>query len=252
MPRAAIVESGNLCGSATIFFALLRRALCPRCPFFSRDPGLSRVLQGDTMTCAQDAVAMAGLASEVQLADTIGAAVHTELPVGFVFLDDGKARYANAPLMSSLDEKMMAGAVVALDDSWQAEPYPHSNGHWGQIVFAQELLLGGAYKGLALPQPELGRWGLGYAKFKGYKQPLKPPGYDAMSKLHLEAPLPAAFGDNKKITVLQRAAAASDPAASGRAVRISLTRDADRREVAVGSAHVPRHGGGKAHGDAAA
>ena len=36
--------------------------------------------------------------------------------LGAQYLDDGKLRFYNNPLMTLLDEKMMRGAVVAFDD----------------------------------------------------------------------------------------------------------------------------------------
>lgn len=160
----SVMESGNLCGGATVFFALLKKVLCPACTFHSRDPGTSRKRFSKPMNCAEEAARIVGVASDVELANSIGAAVSVDLPVGFVFLDDGKARFANDPLMSYLHEHMMHGSIVLMDDAWQGEPMPHSNGHWGQVQYAHELVLSGDYTGLAFPEVDEGPSGLGFAK----------------------------------------------------------------------------------------
>ena len=60
----AIVESGNLCGATTIWLALLKRAFCPACPFYSVDPGLYRRRVGQPLSCARDSLEWAGLRDE--------------------------------------------------------------------------------------------------------------------------------------------------------------------------------------------
>ena len=47
-----------------------------------------------------------------------------------------QARFFNEPLMAALDDKLMVGATVALDDPYQAEVLPHARRHYGQILFA--------------------------------------------------------------------------------------------------------------------
>ena len=107
----AIVESGNLCGATTLFLAVLKRAFCRACPIYSIDPGLYRTGVGQPVTCAGETLEWAGLRAEVILIDgSLSASVELELPVGFVYLDDGKIRFC------WLDEKMMHGAVIAMDD----------------------------------------------------------------------------------------------------------------------------------------
>jgi hypothetical protein len=95
---------------------------------------------------------------QVELFDDMTASVAVELPIGFVYLDDGKARwhaapvdacdaydalsemhppfagrFYNEPLMAYLSDKLMKGAVVALDDPWQEEGFPFgTRGHYGQ------------------------------------------------------------------------------------------------------------------------
>ena len=46
-----MVESGNFCGGATIFFALLKRACCPSCAFVSLDPGGYRAMRRERQAC---------------------------------------------------------------------------------------------------------------------------------------------------------------------------------------------------------
>jgi len=50
----------------------------------------------------------------------------------------------------------MAGAVVAMDDAWQAEHLPHAHGHFGQYATAHELLVQGGnarFEALLVPRP---------------------------------------------------------------------------------------------------
>ncbi len=82
----------------------------------------------------------------------VTSALPIELPVGFVFLDDGKARFYNAPLMAYLNDKVMRGAVIALDDPWQEEGFSvPSRFHYGQMVFAHELVTMGDYSPFFVP-----------------------------------------------------------------------------------------------------
>ena len=55
----------------------------------------------------------------VELVEDIGGALALEhLPLGFLYLDDGKTRVSNDPLLSYAAPRTMLGAVVALDDAW--------------------------------------------------------------------------------------------------------------------------------------
>ena len=56
----AIVESGTLCGATTLLLAALKRAHCPKCPFYSLDPGGFRATKGQPLSCARDAIGAAG------------------------------------------------------------------------------------------------------------------------------------------------------------------------------------------------
>ena len=47
-------------------------------------------------------------------------------------MGSGKIRLYNEPLMSYLSDKIMLGAVVALDDPYQEEALPHAIQHYGQ------------------------------------------------------------------------------------------------------------------------
>ena len=87
----AIVESGNFCGGTTGLLALLRRELCPRCPYISLDPGAYRVKRHATMSCHRVALEFAGLGDQVQFVEEPSAALSAlESPVGFMYVDGGK------------------------------------------------------------------------------------------------------------------------------------------------------------------
>jgi predicted O-methyltransferase YrrM len=169
----AIVESGNLCGGSTVLLALLRRRFCPSCPFTSADPGWFRPIMKQDYTCARDTIAWAGLTEDVTIYDGPGAALSgLEQPVGFVYLDDGKARFFNEPLMMYLRPRLMRGAVVAMDDAWHEEILPHSTRYYGQVQYAAELVDAGDCIPLVVaPPPEMyvngsyaRRGGLGYSQ----------------------------------------------------------------------------------------
>jgi len=153
----AMVESGNLCGATTAILALLKLLLCPSCTFMSADPGFFRLVQGSSLECAAQLLAYAGLREQVQLHDSVTTAVPVpDLPVGFVFVDDGKARFYNEPLLSSLSTRLMLGSVIAFDDSWDARPVPFAesrgvNTHMGQALLAIELFEAGDYEPMAVP-----------------------------------------------------------------------------------------------------
>ena len=149
-----IIESGNLCGATTVMLALLKRHICPTCPkIVSMDPGGYRRSQGMTMSCARDAIAWAGVEDDVDLRDELTATVEVELPVGFVFLDDGKIRFANDPLLALLEPKIMRGAIISMHDAYRSEPDSRlSVGHAGQATFADELAKGGMFVPLVLPR----------------------------------------------------------------------------------------------------
>jgi predicted O-methyltransferase YrrM len=118
----AIVESGNLCGGSTTLLALLRRRFCPSCPFYSVDPGWFRPVMGHPHSCARDTLAWAGLSAEVNFHDGPGASLTSlESPVGFVYLDDGKARYfkcVNRIPTHAPEACLLTGARVRIP-SWQ-------------------------------------------------------------------------------------------------------------------------------------
>ena len=89
----------------------------------------------------------------------IGGVASFELPLGFLYLDDGKTRFTNDPLLSYAAPRTLIGAVVALDDAWQHERDnpPHSTGgHIGQMTMVHELLGSGDYAPLFLPAPRNG------------------------------------------------------------------------------------------------
>ena len=149
----AIVEAGNLCGATTILLAILKRRLCPSCRLYSLDPGDYRAVMGQPRTCALKALSWSGLLQDVELIDSISGILVTELPVGFIYLDDGKSRFANDPLISGLREKLMIGSIIAADDTWAAATMPHSRDHFGQVMLLHELVEGGDFAPLFVPMP---------------------------------------------------------------------------------------------------
>ena len=94
-----IVESGNFCGGTTGYLALLRRELCPSCPFLSLDPGAYRRKRHAHFSCNRDALAFAGLEDQVVFVDEPSPVAVVEQPVGFVYMDGGKVRFCNMPLV---------------------------------------------------------------------------------------------------------------------------------------------------------
>ena len=161
----AIVEHGNLCGLMTIYLAVLRRYFCTRCPLYSTDPGLFRTVKKQRLSCVRDALNWAGSHDqEITLADDAGAAVQlsADVPVGFAYLDDGKLRVFNDPLVAILQERLMVGGVLAFDDTWdpidklrasrkRANGTSESGisvGHMGHSNLVHELLSGGSYADL--------------------------------------------------------------------------------------------------------
>ena len=65
----------------------------------------------------------AGLIDEVELVEDIGGAASFELPVGFVYLDDGKTRFSNDPLLAYAAPRMMLGAVLCA----RVQEVPHGS-----------------------------------------------------------------------------------------------------------------------------
>ena len=191
----AIIESGNLCGASTTLLALLRKRFCPRCPFVSTDPGWARVTfaRPGVFECAANTLRWANLSSEVRLIDDVSIALPADgVPIGFVYLDDGKSRFYNEPFLAMIEARLMVGGVVAFDDPcaakptptlthpppshrlsrlpppralrWQEERLPHSRYHYGQATFATELVSTGDYAPLIMTPKgafhKLGRtWG---------------------------------------------------------------------------------------------
>lgn len=64
-----IVESGNLCGGVTMMLGLLKRAVCPQCPFISADPGWYRLVSGHSLSCAADTLRYGGVRNDVTLVE---------------------------------------------------------------------------------------------------------------------------------------------------------------------------------------
>lgn len=53
--------------------------------------------------------------------------------------------------MAYLSERIMHGAYIALDDPYQEERLPLSTSHYGQILFAHELVVSGDYAPVHVP-----------------------------------------------------------------------------------------------------
>jgi hypothetical protein len=148
----AIVESGNFCGGVTGYFAILKRALCPSCQYLSLDPGGYRRKRHVKFTCNRLSLEWLGLSEHVRFVDEPSPALELEQPVGFVYYDGGKVRFCNAPLQAYLEDKSMVGALIGLDDVWQAGAMPHAVGqHHGQIMFVHEMVQSGDWTPLLLP-----------------------------------------------------------------------------------------------------
>ena len=148
-----IVESGNFCGGTTGFLALLRRELCPKCPYYSLDPGGYRRKRHAKFTCHRASLEFAGLSDEVTFVDEPAPALGgLDLPVGFVYTDGGKVHFCNNPLHTYLDEKMMVGGLIGFDDTWVGWPgAPFAKEHIGQVGLVHELVQTGDWRALLLP-----------------------------------------------------------------------------------------------------
>ena len=146
-----IVEDGNRCGYQTIALALLRRIFCPQCTFTSIDPAFPAP-RGNNPQCDVDNLRMAGLRDDVRVVwDFSGALPTFDLPVGFVYVDDGKLLRFNDPFLSLIDTRIMVGAMVVFDDAWQ-----ENSGAVGQITTGKWLVEGGFYVPVMVPKaPEL-------------------------------------------------------------------------------------------------
>lgn len=84
-----------------------------------------------------------------------GGLAEMELPVGFVWLDDGKCRPANDPLLTRISDRMMLGSVVTMDDAWSMSASCRS--HFGQSSYALELLEGD-FEVLLFPPIDIENW----------------------------------------------------------------------------------------------
>ena len=94
---------------------------------------------GQPLECQEKALRWAGLREGVELVEDIGGALALEhLPLGFLYLDDGKTRVSNDPLLSYAAPRTMLGAVVALDDAWQHDGSLEKD-HIGQMSLVREL-----------------------------------------------------------------------------------------------------------------
>lgn len=192
----AIVESGNFCGGTTGMLALLRRELCPRCPYVSLDPGAYRVKRHASIGCHRAALEFAGLSDQVTFVEEPSAALGAlEPPVGFMYIDGGKVlaaahdthfiehacdtrvravlesaarlstharrlheragaqvRFSNAPLHAYVEDRLMVGGLIGLDDAWQSWPNaPHAREHVGQSSMVHELVAAGDFEALVVP-----------------------------------------------------------------------------------------------------
>ena len=154
-----------------------------------------------------------------------------------------KVRFYNDPLLAYLGERMMRGAVVAMDDAWQAEPLPLSQGHFGQVMLVHELVQGGEFEPLAVPPVDHGRYGLGFAPHNARRRPSwaahAPPRATLELLEQLAAGAPSPFA-SRKIAVVRRSRARMRPpdAPGTDAVRVSLV-DGSGDEAAVLWAPLP-------------
>ena len=233
LPRPfALVESGNLCGAMTVLLAILKRELCPACELHSLDPGSYRAVIGQPPDCAERSLAWAGVREEVRLYSDAGGAVELGgLPVGFIYLDDGKTRFTNEPLLALSTPRMLIGGVVAFDDSWQVERLPNAVGHLGQMNMVHELVAAGDFEPLMLPAPRNGSKADVRAR-SGRRR------YAELAKAVSQAPSP--FATHKTAAVRKSrswlTASRADPAAD--AVRVSAI-GRDGSELAVSWVALP-------------
>ena len=123
--------------------------------------------------------------------------VVVEQPVGFVYYDGGKIRFNNSPLQTYLEDRMMVGSLIGLDDTWQAGGMPHSVGHLGQIMHVREMVETQDWEPIILPPA--GAMGAGHKAI--------------LRQLHLQAPqaeaATAVFPENQKQSCLGFAATVS-------------------------------------------
>lgn len=152
------------------------------------------------------------------------------------------ARCASAtiPLLSYLSDKLMVGAIIGLDDTWQAEwLFPHSSGHYGQVMAINEMLETGDFETLMVPNRSFFPWALGsLARLRApHSFQLPPPAY--FERLS-HGPPHNPFEDNYKTSIIRKVRSLHQPQpAAGEdghappadlALRVSLLRG---REEAV-------------------
>lgn len=227
LPRPfALVESGNLCGAMTVLLAILKRQYCPACELHSLDPGSYREVIGQPPDCAERSLAWAGVRDEVRLYSDAGGAVELGgLPVGFIYLDDGKTRFSNEPLLALATPRMLIGGVVAFDDSWQVERLPNAVNHLGQMNMVHELVVAGDFEPLMLPVPRNGSRADIRAR-SGRRH------YALLAKAASQAPSPFATHKTSAVRKTRSWLTASLADSTADAVRVSAI-GRDGKEVAV-------------------
>ena len=141
----------------------------------------------------------------------------------------GKARFYNAPLLSYLRDKLMVGAIVAMDDPWQEEAFSvPARGHYGQAVLAHELASSGDFRTFFCPPKPVGALGAPLGRAHG-----PPPAafLESMRELARGAELAGVLEPGNTIAVRHTRSRFNRSAAEDLALRVSLT-DASGAELA--------------------
>ena len=141
--------------------------------------------------------------------------------MGFVYYDGGKIRFNNSPLQTYLEDRMMVGSLIGLDDTWQAGGMPHSVGHLGQIMHVREMVETQDWEPIILPPA--GAMGAGHKAI--------------LRQLHLQAPqaeaATAVFPENQKQSCLRKRRsrfAQPGEAEQADALRVTLVERGGREE----------------------
>lgn len=146
-----MVESGNFCGGTTGYFALLKRELCPSCPLLSLDPGAYRRKRHAAFSCNRDALDYAGLLDQVTFVEDASPVAVVEQPVGYTYMDGGKVRFCNMPLVSRAARGPLSNSRIPPADSPTLLPPPLRNSCTAHLPRGQDdgRLRGGAGRRLA-------------------------------------------------------------------------------------------------------
>lgn len=132
LPRPfAILEIGNFCGFTTVFMALIKQKFCPKCTFISVDPKWQASayarktgnFKWPDRCDARRTIKLANLTNQVSVVLNLGLELPlpSDMPVGFIWYDDGKLRAANAPQHAAYEGRVMEGAYIGFHD-WGPKP----------------------------------------------------------------------------------------------------------------------------------